>query len=101
MGVFEPDVKVKSLENILRLNTLIDFKGWIYYTVLLYIMLIFRQCKYVKIQTHFKNKIFMFYFNIDKMLRNGKFAYRAEEGGGDGTKNKEETQNLRKKMWHL
>ena len=48
MGVFEPDVKVKSLENILRLNTLIDFKGWIYYTVLLYIMLIFRQCKYVK-----------------------------------------------------
>ena len=24
----------------------------------------------------------MFYFNIDKMLRNGKFAYRAEEGGG-------------------
>ena len=48
MGVFEPDVKVKSLENILRLNTLIDFKGCIYYTELLYIMLIFRQCKYVK-----------------------------------------------------
>ena len=69
MGVFEPDVKVKSLENILRLNTLIDFKGWIYYTVLLYIMLIFRQCKYVK-----NSNTFMFYLDINKMLRNGKFA---------------------------